>query len=287
MQNDGQHPKSDKPSKPGLRYPFAKTSDGERIFIEDAKSKTRYFCWGCQTPMFRRRSKFGIYHFYHKSTTCSFESALHYAFKDTLLKRIERGLIENRVSDEAKTKLMIQWYCLICKKECKGDLLKRISHAKLEVKVDVYKPDISLYRKDGTVYAVIEIEYKHPLDQNPRQYYIINNIGIIEFKPKTVDDLKLLDADPLIPFSCSLCHLQKLVEIESHPPEEKLQIPKMIEGNLVVECETREDNFIESANKRYGCLPDLLSLGLWSIIPLLIGKLLGKDPKDNGKHKPM
>jgi hypothetical protein len=199
--------------KKELTYPFAKNSNGELIFIEEVEGKGKFSCWGCNQPMYPRLGKIRIHHFYHRSKTCSFESALHYAFKWALFDRIIKGINNNKDLTKDKVKLIIQWNCAKCDKDPKGDLLKRIDNAELEKNVDKYRPDVKLFRKDGSIYAVIEIEYTSPLKDKPRQHYIEKKIGIIEFKPKEFNDLKAIYNNPIIPNACNLCGHQIEKEI--------------------------------------------------------------------------
>ncbi len=199
--------------------------------------------------MFLRQGNIRVHHFYHKSKTCSFESALHNAFKLKLFQRIEAGLRQNRESCEHKAKLMIQWYCANCQIKHQGDLLKRIADAKLEVKVDAYTPDISLYRQDGSVYSVIEIEYTHQLEDEPRQYYNENNIWIIVFMPITIGDLRAAEDDPLVPFSSNICQYK----IEDEKPKNRVT-ENSPPGNTAYKIigqqnEALETNLIAAENK--------------------------------------
>ena len=188
-----------------LKYPFAKTIGDKLVFIDNAEKHTRYYCWGCDAPMFRRGGEHRTDHFYHKGDTCAFESALHNAFKVRLFQIIDTGLRQKAASGNKNAKINIRWYCEKCKMIHKGNLLKPIADAKLECHVDKFRPDISLYRTNGSVYAVIEIEYTHSVEDRSKKFYEDNNIGIIVFSAYTIDDLRSLEGDSLIPSSCNLC----------------------------------------------------------------------------------
>jgi hypothetical protein len=198
-----------------IEYPFAKTQDGELIFVESAFEGTKYICWGCNSTLFKRKSKFGIYHFYHKdSTNCTHESALHEAFKKILYKRIVDSISNNQDANKDKIKIVIQWICEKCHILKDRDLLEQMVDARLETKVGLYRPDISLYL-NNSIYAVIEVEYKHPLEDNPRKYYEENNIGIIEFILQDKKDLDRTKAEPLKPNACNMCQHTALKEEEN------------------------------------------------------------------------
>jgi hypothetical protein len=199
-----------------IRYSFAKTDDGELISIENAAKKTKYNCWGCNSPMYKRGGPRRTDHFYHIGDTCPTESALHEAFKCTLHKLIFDGIRNNEDTSKERIKLIIQWVCKQCNITQDLDLLEIIADAKKEVYINKYKPDISLYRKDGSIYTVIEVEYKHPLDDNPRKYYSENNIGIIEFILENEKDLDRIKADPLKPDTCNMCPHVALEENNSN-----------------------------------------------------------------------
>jgi len=189
-----------------VEFPYAKTQDGEVIFVENANEGQKYICWGCDRSLFRRTSKNGVLHFYHKDgTTISYETELHDVFKRVLHKRIIDGLNNNRDTSKDKIKIPIQWTCEKCQQSRKLDLLEIVADAKLEIYVGPFKPDISLYREDNSAFAVIEVEYKHPLEDNARKYYEENKIGVIEFILEDEKDLARIFVDPLRPNFCNMC----------------------------------------------------------------------------------
>jgi hypothetical protein len=251
-----------------IKYPFAKTMEGEFIGIEDAIKGTEYLCWGCESPMFKRRSKLGKFHFYHKGDTCSQVTAIHEGFKGKLFQLIDNRLRQNNEPNQEKTKLNISWNCAKCIIYHKGNLLGPIKEAKLEKKVDRFRPDISLYRSDKSVYAAIEIEYTHDLEEGPRSYYNRNNIGIIVFKPSTLEDLKSLEIEPLTPYSCDLCkhstqYLEDEIKISAETPS--INIPDIIENPFEV---------LPQANN--GPLAAIARTGLISTIGKFISNIINR-----------
>jgi hypothetical protein len=247
MKNDTSQFNSGKLPVPKIKYPFARTEGGSFIWIDKAIKGMEYFCWGCNSVMYRRRSKLGLLHFYHMGDTCFKETAIHEGFKGRLFQIINKGLKQNKELGGKKAKLKLQWHCNKCNIGHKGNLLGPIEDAALELKVDRFKPDISLYRHDKSVYAAIEVEYSHALEDKPRQYYNRNNIGIIIFAPSSLDDIKSLDIFPIIPYSCNLCKHSvncssdeneiipdnpdlEIQDIVINPSEETLQLSNSPEG---------------------------------------------------------
>ncbi len=186
-----------------LLYPFAKNKHGELIIISEAKRSVKYFCWGCGKPMIPKMGKIRIHHFAHKPghdiTNCSLESALHNAYKTMLYNRIKANLLT-----DTKSELLIEWNCSQCLDTHRGNLLKKVANVEIEKNVGQYRPDLSLYRKDDTVHAVIEIIATHEIEEYTRQYYSDNKIAIVEFKP-TLEDLAKIYDEILYPSSVNVC----------------------------------------------------------------------------------
>ena len=203
-------------SRNGLRYPFAKNSSNELVMIDRAEREIKYNCWGCGQEMIPKKGNVRIHHFCHKPdanvSNCSFESALHNAFKTKLFNRINDSLKHNKEHKDNKIKIYIAWRCLKCGENHQGNLIGKLSYGKMENYIGEFKPDISLFRDDGSASVIIEVMVTHEIDEKALKYYDSRDIKIIEFAPKSEADLNKIDEDILHPVSVNMCLKKETIE---------------------------------------------------------------------------
>jgi hypothetical protein len=121
---------------------------------------------------------------------------LHNAFK---IKTLE--LIKNNIGKNLP--LNINWKCNFCKKEHNCNLL--IFDAKAEFNLKKCIPDIALFNQYGNIFAVIEIIYKHPPEDDTIKFYRENKIILIQIIIISDDDLDNVENKVKYPTSVDIC----------------------------------------------------------------------------------
>ncbi len=168
-------------------YVFAKNTNNEIIHINDAVKNNKYFCPYCGDEMILKRSVLlkKIPHFAHKklNTNCTPESIIHFAYKKKLFEIIKEKIIKS-------IPLNIEWYCRYCKETHKGNLIKKITDAKLEYHYKEVKPDIVLF-KNNIPYIAVEIVFSHAPEIKTINFY--KKMGIILFVIKINDEKDVLN----------------------------------------------------------------------------------------------
>jgi len=199
-----------------ILHEYATTVNGLLIRANVAKKGEEYFCPGCKDKFILKNSgKTGKGsrrpHFAHNNLegSCSHESYLHNTFK---LKTLE--LIKDHISKGLP--LNINWECNSCKKEHNVNLLA--FDVKAEFNMKERTPDIALFNRDGNVFAVIEIIYKHPPDDGAINFYRLNKIVLIQIIISSDDDLENVENKVKSPTSVDLCIVPQV-------PTYRLSIP--------------------------------------------------------------
>lgn len=228
-----------------MLYSVARSESGELIHAVDAEKGGVFSCGFCKDPLVLKKSgKTGRGrkrpHFAHKTLTpnCNPESALHFEFKTLLFNEIRQRL-------DRHIELAISWKCAYCSREHSGDLIKKARRVALEHSLSICRPDISLFDKDGSAYAVIEVVVTHAPDRAVKDFYRKNGITLIELhldSDEVLNDVsvKLTRADhvQLCPDRkrCKdCCHFQepiemKLIEAPCYRCNMKMKVP-YIEGD--------------------------------------------------------
>lgn len=188
-----------------ILYTIAKDSNGNLVRANDAKKGITFFCPVCNNELLLRKSgNTGKYskrpHFAHKLLTpnCTPETVLHFSFKTLLTKKIQQH-IDNSLP------LNITWICQHCRDIHSGNLLKKIKSVRLEYKIGVCQPDITLLDIDEKVFAVIEIVVTHKPERQVLNYYKTNNIILIQIELKSDNDIYEIDSKISNPDLISIC----------------------------------------------------------------------------------
>jgi len=204
-----------------LKYPIACDKNENIIKASEAAKGTEYFCIYCGQEMILRKSEKQLKrtHFAHKalSPNCTPESALHLAFKIMLYEKIRDCLANGKP-------MPIKWQCGYCLDIHEGNLLKKISDARLEYNAGDCIPDIALLNHDGKLAKAIEIIVTHAPDQQAKAYYERNNIVLIEFHLKNENALELLAEPVLNPTKVSICLHDKCPKCDNRLSKKYLNI---------------------------------------------------------------
>ena len=189
-----------------ILYSVARDGQGILAYAGTAPKGSPYYCPGCGGKFILKRSKRRIKrpHFAHKnpSVYCSPENALHNLFQNELFADIENSLARG-------SPLPIEWQCSLCEEIHKGNLLKKITHARKEYDLKECVPDIALLGTDNKVHSVIEIILSHPPEENALRYYDTNDIILIKFILNSDNDIDRLRDSPLGPDDINTCLNQR------------------------------------------------------------------------------
>lgn len=176
-----------------IKYTTALDENGKTIHIDDAEKGKTYYCpcSDCEYPEFilRKSGKTGPGsrrpHFAHKNpgAKCSPDRVLHDSFIRTLTNLLESY-------KEEKKAFEIEWYCDVCRKKHKGNLLNEVATIKEEKDLKECRPDISLLDKNGIILKVIEIVVTHEPEENALEYYNKNNIILIQVSLYSDENIK-------------------------------------------------------------------------------------------------
>jgi hypothetical protein len=169
---------------------FAKDNNGKHIHIDNALSGVDYYCPVCKEKFILKKGDIRQHHFAHNNSSSSCtgtgEGYLHKAFKKMLLNIIMEYIKE-------KKPLEIKWNCFICKQEHNWNILNGVYDAKDECFMEVCRPDIALFNENGKASIVIEIIDTHEPEKSVIEYYIKNNIVLIQIKLDSIDDLENIE----------------------------------------------------------------------------------------------
>lgn len=171
-------------------YTSALNSEGDLIYIDEAKKGNQYYCPGCEGEFILRKSGntgkgSKRPHFAHNELTsnCTAESVLHYSFKKELC-----NLLEEHVNE--KNALNIRWTCPNCSDQHEGNLLANAVSVTEEHNLNVCQPDIALLDADENVIAAIEVVVTHSPEEKVLKYYRDNDIVLIQINLSSDEDLK-------------------------------------------------------------------------------------------------
>jgi len=228
-----------------ILYSVARNEEGELVRAADADRKSTYFCRLCDGVFILRKSdRVGPGtkrpHFAHKTLTpnCTPESALHFEFKNLLLREIEDRL-------ERSSELPLSWKCIYCDRKHSGNLLKTARTASLEHSLGPCRPDIALFDTNGRVVAALEVVVTHKPDPAARDHYRHNKITLVELHLTSEADLdnivgKLEQADHvqlcIDRKRCTKCgHFQRpvvmrILDAKCYSCRSKMKVP-YIEGD--------------------------------------------------------
>jgi competence CoiA-like predicted nuclease len=169
---------------------FAEDNNGKIIHIKNALSGVDYYCPECKEKFTLKKGDIRQHHFAHHNSSSSCtgtgEGYLHKAFKKMLLNIIMEYIKE-------KKPLEIKWNCYICKQEHNWNILNGVYDAKDEYFMKVCRPDIALFNENGKVPIVIEIIDTHEPEKSIIEYYIKNNIVLIQIKLDSTNDLENIE----------------------------------------------------------------------------------------------
>ncbi len=236
-----------------LNFSFAKDQKGEIVVAGSANKGNIYLCLICNQELILRKSerKLKRPHFSHHQLTqnCSPESAIHFAFKSILFKKISKSIAK-------KEAIEIFWQCNYCNKKHSGNLLKKASVVKLEhtlIEPDsskYFRPDISLLDDKNKVFAVIEIIVTHEPEPELIDFYNKNKIFFIFFKVSNEGDLKLIRGKKFKPTYVHYCENPKCNECSGYKQETLMTI---VNGKCDICQEEMKVAIIEGAvNERNG-----------------------------------
>lgn len=185
-----------------LLYTVAQNINGELIKAAEANKGEDYCCPTCKGSMILRKSEKQLRrpHFAHKALTdnCTPETALHFAFKNFLFKRID-DCIKNQLP------LKMKWECMFCDQGHEVDLLKKVRSAKIEATLDACKPDIVLFDENNKAIIAIEVVVTHSPEEVSLEYFRNNKIVLIRFDIEKEEDLDIIQKDILAPSSVLCC----------------------------------------------------------------------------------
>jgi hypothetical protein len=197
--------------KPILNYSFAKNEKGEIIAAGSAVKGKKYVCLTCDQELTLRKSekKLKRPHFSHRqlTTNCTPESAIHFAFKTLLYKKIEKSIQKNEAIE-------ITWDCKYCNKQHSGNLLKKAKEIKLEFPIKgkfmpentaYFQPDIVMLDENNRIFSVIEVIVTHEPEPELIEFYNKNKITYIFFNVSSSGDLKLIKGKKFKPSYVHYC----------------------------------------------------------------------------------
>ena len=169
---------------------FAEDNNGKIIHIKNAVIGVDYYCPECKEKFILKKGDIRQHHFAHNNSSSSCtgtgEGYLHKAFKKMLLNIIMEYIKE-------KKPLEIKYSCFICKQEHNWNILNDVYDAKDEYFMEVCRPDIALFNENGKAPIVIEIVDTHEPEKSVIEYYIKNNIVLIQIKLDSIDDLESIE----------------------------------------------------------------------------------------------
>ena len=154
--------------------------------IDSVKKGERYFCINCKLELIPKRGEKRQHHFAHKPATAlnekerlivsacrkSNESYLHKAFKKGLHELLEKKI-------EKHEDFIIHWKASNIG-ELEKNLLRIANSIKIEKSIGDFKPDLTLYDKNGKAYVAIEIVVDNKPSREKLAYYSENRITLYE-----------------------------------------------------------------------------------------------------------
>ena len=204
-----------------ILYTVAKKEDGSLIEANEALKGDNYFCCVCNQKLTLRKSEKRIRrpHFAHKVLTnnCTPETALHFAFKNILYKKIESFIAKD-------LSLNMKWECNSCYKEHNSNMLKNIKKVKLEYNLGSCRPDIALLDANGNVIIVIEVVVSHYPEEKVLEFFKKNNIILIRFDLKGDEDLDIIRDEILKPSFIDFCFNPKCKICDNFMQDKKIII---------------------------------------------------------------
>ncbi|MDO6676916.1 hypothetical protein MK851_15520 [Tenacibaculum sp. 1B UA] len=173
-----------------ILHTVAINKSGDLITAKNAKKGSDFFCPLCKNELILRKSgKTGKGskrpHFAHRILTpnCTPESALHFNFKNLLVEKIKQKI-------EKEEPLSISWNCKHCYDFHSGNLLKKIKSVKVEHNMTLCQPDIALFDFENKVFAVIEVVVTHKPEEKVLNFYLENNIILIQINLTSEEDIE-------------------------------------------------------------------------------------------------
>ncbi len=223
-----------------ILYSVANNRDGEIIHAKDAEKGLNYYCPVCNNDLILRKSgrkgkNCKRPHFAHKEFTpnCTPETALHFTFKTQVYKKIKHLL-------KVDQPFNFSWTCQYCTEIHQGDLLKKIADARLEFKLDECQPDIVLFNYEGSAFAVIEVVVTHKPEKKVLEYYINNDIILIQYN--LTSDIVLEDIEKRLtsPDLVSICFNPKCETCGNYLHKSKMMIINALcyRCNSEIKCAT-------------------------------------------------
>lgn len=188
-----------------ILYTVAKDPSGNLINAKTAEKGIQFSCPVCDKEMLLRKSGNTTKnskrpHFAHKTLTpnCTPETALHFLFKNKVLKFLEDKI-------EANQAVPFSWKCKYCPDSHSGNLIKKIKEVRLEYSLNECRPDIVLLDANKSVFAVIEVVVTHAPEKEVLTYCKKNNIVLIQINLTSDEDLNNFDKKFSNPDVVSIC----------------------------------------------------------------------------------
>lgn len=184
-----------------IKYHNAKDKDGNIVPIEDALSRTTYYCIGCGKEMIAKKGKIKEHHYSHKQTLeCNAETYLHKYAKHYIKKLFDtqEHFFISYLGDEECNKVDTCTYREISQCYCsevvrsRYDLKKYYDTCDLEAENGGYIADVLLRSSTNPERkpCFIEIAVTHPCEENK----IKSGIKIVEIQiPKDSDNFEAIN----------------------------------------------------------------------------------------------
>lgn len=181
--------------------------DGRLVAVKDVERglDCNCVCAGCGGSLIARKGDHRAHHFSHAHTTtaCSEESVLHVLSKRILRERIERSLAE-------RTPLHVEWKCLQCGGQHRGNLIKTAVAIEEEYGYGTTRADLMLFNRNNTPFTAIEIIVTHSPEPETKEFYKGKKIYCLEFNIASSSDLEMLEkAQPLKASQLDYCTAPK------------------------------------------------------------------------------
>jgi ssDNA-binding Zn-finger/Zn-ribbon topoisomerase 1 len=187
-----------------ILYCSALDLSGLLVQAKDAIGGQKYTCPVCSSPMSLKKGTKRRPHFSHRAkvSNCTGESVLHFSFKNLLAQRINSS-IQNNVPIE------LTWSCKKCSQTHHGNLIRKAKTAILEHDLLTARPDISLIDENETVIAAIEVVVTHHPEKAVQEFYLTNNIALVQFNVSSEEQLNDVYLEVLQPALVSSCTAPK------------------------------------------------------------------------------
>lgn len=157
-------------------------------------------CPVCKERLVARKGHKTHHHFAHyPGANCSAETVLHQLGKRLLHCRVVSAI-------QSRESLPIAWECKHCLDEHKGDLVKVVEKAALEMSLGACRPDVTLLAENGHPVAFLEVVVSHSPDEKVLAYAAKRGIPVVEFHVSSAEDLEAIErAATLRPTRMDLC----------------------------------------------------------------------------------